>query len=248
MTVADGDCRRSRRPASRRRAGIRDRRARLVDHPRRSLALLGLIVRRARHDARPRMTDPALTSSPTGACRTQRVVVADGERTWTVLDAGHRVVEPVEEYLEYLRMLGRSPNTVKSYARALALWWRVPDRLRPGVGWGDGRGLRPASALACARATRRRWSSIERRPAEVQRGHGRVAGAGGAARSTATTITTGWRPRRGCTSESCRSAAAVYKPMLEHVRPPARATERRWCGCRAPRRAIPPTLTPGRSG
>jgi hypothetical protein len=43
------------------------------------------------------MTDPALISSPTGACRTQRVVVADGERTWTVLDAGHRVVEPVEQ-------------------------------------------------------------------------------------------------------------------------------------------------------
>ena len=69
------------------------------------------------------MTDPALISSPTGACRTQRVVLADGERTWTVLDGDHRVVEPAEQYLEYLRMLGRSPNTVKSYARGLALWW-----------------------------------------------------------------------------------------------------------------------------
>ena len=34
------------------------------------------------------------------------------------------VVVPAEEFLEYLRMLGRSPNTVKSYARALALWWQ----------------------------------------------------------------------------------------------------------------------------
>jgi hypothetical protein len=34
----------------------------------------------------------------------------DGERTWTVLDGEHRVVEPVEQFLEYLRMLGRSPN------------------------------------------------------------------------------------------------------------------------------------------
>ncbi len=42
---------------------------------------------------------------------------------WTVLDSEHRVVEPAEQCLEYLRMLGRSPNTVKSYARALALWW-----------------------------------------------------------------------------------------------------------------------------
>jgi hypothetical protein len=49
-------------------------------------------------------------------------VLPDGQRTWTVLDADHRVVEPAEQYLEYLRMLGRSPNTVKSYARALALW------------------------------------------------------------------------------------------------------------------------------
>jgi Phage integrase, N-terminal SAM-like domain len=69
------------------------------------------------------MTGPSLTHSPR-ACRTQRVVVSDGERTWTVLDGDHRVAEPAEQFLEYLRMLGRSPNTVKSYARALALWWQ----------------------------------------------------------------------------------------------------------------------------
>jgi Phage integrase, N-terminal SAM-like domain len=52
-------------------------------------------------------------------------VLSGGERTWTVLDGEHRAVEPAEQYLEHLRMLGRSPNTVKSYARAraLALWW-----------------------------------------------------------------------------------------------------------------------------
>ena len=69
------------------------------------------------------MADAALTTSPVRACRTRRVVLPDGERTWTVVDREHRVVEAVEQYLEYLRMLGRSPNTVKSYARALALWW-----------------------------------------------------------------------------------------------------------------------------
>ena len=73
------------------------------------------------------MTDPPLTTPMTGACRTQRVVLPGGERTWTVLDGEHRVVEPAEQYLEYLRMLGRSPNTVKSYARALALWWQFLD-------------------------------------------------------------------------------------------------------------------------
>jgi site-specific recombinase XerC len=34
------------------------------------------------------------------------------------------MVEPAEEYLEYLRAQQASPNTVKSYARALALWWQ----------------------------------------------------------------------------------------------------------------------------
>jgi hypothetical protein len=40
-----------------------------------------------------------------------------------VLGPDHQVVGPVEEFLEYLRVQGTSPNTVKSYARALALWW-----------------------------------------------------------------------------------------------------------------------------
>ena len=43
-----------------------------------------------------------------------------GTATWTVLGCGHRVIGPAEEFLEYLRVQGTSPNTVKSYARALA--------------------------------------------------------------------------------------------------------------------------------
>ena len=39
------------------------------------------------------------------------------------MDGAHRVVGPAEEFLEFLRVQGTSPNTVKSYARALALWW-----------------------------------------------------------------------------------------------------------------------------
>jgi hypothetical protein len=50
-------------------------------------------------------------------------VLPGGGSTWTVLDPEHRVVGPAEEFLEYLRVQGTSPNTVKSYARALALWW-----------------------------------------------------------------------------------------------------------------------------
>src|ERR1700751_4897678 len=62
-----------------------------------------------------------------GSGRAQRLTLASGEATWTVLGAGHRVVGPAEEYLEYLRAQQVSPNTVKSYARALALWWQFLD-------------------------------------------------------------------------------------------------------------------------
>ena len=50
------------------------------------------------------------------------------ERTWTVVDDDYATVLPVEQFLEYLRCQEYSPNTVKSYARALALWWTFLDR------------------------------------------------------------------------------------------------------------------------
>ena len=59
-----------------------------------------------------------------GECRAQRLVLAGGERSWTVLGGDHQPVGPAEEFLEYLRVQRVSPNTVKSYARALALWWQ----------------------------------------------------------------------------------------------------------------------------
>ena len=36
----------------------------------------------------------------------------------------HRPACPAEEFLEYLRVQQVSPNTVKPYVRALALWWQ----------------------------------------------------------------------------------------------------------------------------
>ncbi|MFS3127507.1 tyrosine-type recombinase/integrase [Nocardioides sp. Bht2] len=54
---------------------------------------------------------------------TQRVTVAIGPPTWTVVDQRYTIVEPVEVFLEFLRQSDYSHNTVKSYARALALWW-----------------------------------------------------------------------------------------------------------------------------
>ena len=58
---------------------------------------------------------------------TQRVVMGEAV-TWTVLADDCRVVGPVEQYLEYLRSRDCSPNTVRSYARALALWWTFLER------------------------------------------------------------------------------------------------------------------------
>jgi site-specific recombinase XerD len=55
--------------------------------------------------------------------RVQAVDVADGGRTWTVLGDDHRCVAPIEEFLEYHRVIGSSPNTVRSYAKGLQLWW-----------------------------------------------------------------------------------------------------------------------------
>ncbi|WP_028266985.1 tyrosine-type recombinase/integrase [Arthrobacter sp. MA-N2] len=47
------------------------------------------------------------------------------EITYVVLDRHWRVVKPIEEYLEYLRQEKYSPNTVRAYAKGLALWWSM---------------------------------------------------------------------------------------------------------------------------
>jgi Phage integrase, N-terminal SAM-like domain len=55
--------------------------------------------------------------------RVQRVDIDGQDSTWTVLARDHLPLVEAERFLEYLRQTDRSPNTVKSYARALALWW-----------------------------------------------------------------------------------------------------------------------------
>ena len=47
----------------------------------------------------------------------QPVELPGGDRTWTVLGADHRPVGPVEEFLEYHRVTGSSPHTVRGYAK-----------------------------------------------------------------------------------------------------------------------------------
>jgi len=187
------------------------------------------------------MAAPDLISSRSGACRTQRVAVSDGERTWTVLDGDHRVVEPAEQYLEYLRMLGRSPNTVKSYARALALWWQFLDAyelawdavtiedLGRFLGWlrsGDEPGL----------------ASIERRPARFS--EGTVA-----LRLQAVCSLYRYHHFNGVETasrlyERVFSGRHAYKPMLEHLAR-RRGHERRVVRVARAGPKTPPTLTPG---
>ena len=60
----------------------------------------------------------------------QPVELPGGDRTWTVLGADHRPVGPVEEFLEYHRVTGSSPHTVRAYAKATAAVVAVP-----GAGW-----------------------------------------------------------------------------------------------------------------
>ncbi|ROR83249.1 Site-specific recombinase XerD [Plantibacter flavus] len=54
--------------------------------------------------------------------RVQTVRVDGEETTWTVLGEDHLPFEPAELYLEHLRQTQSSPNTIRSYARALQLW------------------------------------------------------------------------------------------------------------------------------
>jgi site-specific recombinase XerD len=61
--------------------------------------------------------------------------VPGGGRTWTVLGDEGLPVTPIEEFLEHHRVLGSSPNTVRSYAKGLQLWWS--HLAKEGVGWED---------------------------------------------------------------------------------------------------------------
>jgi len=56
-----------------------------------------------------------------GVLRVQAVDVAGTGRTWTVLGDDRLPVWPIEGFLEHHRVLGSSPNTVRSYAKGLQL-------------------------------------------------------------------------------------------------------------------------------
>lgn len=67
--------------------------------------------------------------------RTQRIALTDAPDTYTVLGPDHLPIEAAEEYLQFLRDDGSSPNTVKAYAADLAAWWTVLEHT--GTDWQD---------------------------------------------------------------------------------------------------------------
>lgn len=67
--------------------------------------------------------------------RAQRVVFCDRPATFTVVGADDLPISPAQEYLRYVSSCGRSPNTVRSYARGLAEWWTVLEHC--GDRWDD---------------------------------------------------------------------------------------------------------------
>jgi site-specific recombinase XerD len=176
-----------------------------------------------------------------GERRTQRVVLPGGGSTWTVLGPDHRVVGPAEEFLEYLRVQGTSPNTVKSYARALALWWSYLAVF--GLAW---------DALALA--------DVGGFLAWLRSGDGpRVITIGPRpARFAESTISTRLRAVTSCYRfhelngvalggdlvRVVHGGRAVYKPMLEHVAR-KKGRQRPVIRVRTSRHVPPPVLSPG---
>lgn len=54
----------------------------------------------------------------------RRILLPDSAKvTWMVVDRAYQLIIPIQEFLDYLRNIERSPNTVRSYAYHLKLYW-----------------------------------------------------------------------------------------------------------------------------
>ena len=161
--------------------------------------------------------------------------------TWTVLGVDHRPVAAAEEYLEFLRVQGTSPNTVKSYARALALWWQYLTVF--GLDWDAVRLSEVGGFLAWLRTGDGPGvTSIQPRPARF--GESTIA-----VRLAAVMSCYGFHELNGVRlggdlRRLVHSRGGRYLPLLEHV---ARRQGRRQAVVRVrrPRRVAAPILTPG---
>lgn len=174
--------------------------------------------------------------------RAQRVLLPSGELTWTVLGADHLPVPPVEMFLEHRRQSGGSPNTVRSYSRALALWCEFLEL--QGLQWEEV-SLEDATMFLS-------WLRTGIPPGVVQLGEGapRMADSSVEARLQAVRSFYVFHQWRGLEvapwlhSGRSSSRASSYQPLLHHVhRPRAPVTLR----VRHGRRTVP-TLTPTQMG
>ena len=177
------------------------------------------------------------------ACRVQRLVLPGGAVSWTVLGADHAVVGPAEEFLEFLRVQASSPNTVKSYARALALWWSYLQLF--GLAW-DGLSVAEVGGfLAWLRSgDGPQVSSIEPRPARFS--EATIAGRLHAVMSFYRFHELNGVPLAGDLYRIAHGGSR-YKPLLEHVAR-RRGRRRAVVRVRGPLRAAPPVLMPGEIG
>jgi integrase len=181
------------------------------------------------------------TATVVDSYRAQRLALSSGERTWTVVGGDHRLVEPAEGYLEFLRAQNASPNTVKSYARALALWWQFLDVFA--LRW-DAVTVEHFGAFLS-------WLRTGDEPgvASIERRAARFAESTIAARLRAVISCYDYHVLNGVDvgrdlHRITHRGGGRYKPLLEHV---ARRKGRRQAvvGVRHRRRAAPPVLTPG---
>jgi len=199
-------------------------------------SLAGVSVTAGLSDA---ATLPSVTNV-NGECRTQRVVLPGGETTWTVLGPDLAVVGPAEEFLEYLRVQGSSPNTVKSYARALALWWSYLSLF--GLAW-DALSLSDVGGFLSWLRGGDGPVVVPIEPREPRFSESTVS-----TRLRAVTSCYRFHELNGVAlggdlARVVHGGRAVYKPMLDHL---ARKSGRRrsTVRVRVPRGAPPPVLSP----
>jgi hypothetical protein len=55
--------------------------------------------------------------------KVQKGTSPEGKTVWMVLDSDYLPVTPIQKYFRYLDSLDRSPNTIKTYACNLKLYW-----------------------------------------------------------------------------------------------------------------------------
>lgn len=56
--------------------------------------------------------------------KVQRIRLPNSDQfSWSVLSDGYLPVRPIEQFITYLESIERSPNTIRSYAYHLKLYW-----------------------------------------------------------------------------------------------------------------------------